>query len=296
MSKSRVSSHERAAREQADRQSSSKSSAKKFLGLSLSGGKTDKASLALIDYYPEQKKVFLSRLFHSLKPEENFSADAKIIELLHQYENIVEYIGVDNPWQPPVCFQCETNPCVTYETCEKPHIQWLWAHYKKMKAKKKPTKIFTPYTQRCVENYLLTELEEPFHISHAMGANSAPLLARAGFLKRRTSCDWFEVYPPLSVWRIGRHLNIKKSDLRSYKKSAVGEGCRRQILTSLQEHDVVFLYKDDVNTMIQNVHAFDAFICAYTLYLKYTKQTEKRPTDFPGYEDWIEFPKEELDI
>jgi hypothetical protein len=49
-----------------------------------------------------------------------------------------------------------------------------------------------------------------------------------------------------------------------------------------------------VNTMVQSVHAFDAFICAYTLFLKYSKQTVKRPQGFPEYEDWIEFPKEEL--
>jgi hypothetical protein len=288
MSKSRISGHERAAREQTKR-----TTAKKFLGLSLSGGKTDKASLALIEFYPEQKKVFLSRLFHSLKPESNLSADSKIIELLQQHESSIEYVGVDNPWQPPPCFQCERS-CGGYEVCKRPHILWFWDHYQKTKLKKKPTKIFTPYTQRCVENYLNTELEESFHLSHAMGANSAPLLARASYLKRRTTCEWLEVFPPLSVWRIGRNLNIKKSDLRSYRRSAVGEACRKQILISLQEHDVVFLYKDDVNTMVQSVHAFDAFICAYTLFLKYSKQTVKRPQGFPEYEDWIEFPKEEL--
>lgn len=251
--------------------------------------------MALIEYYPEQKKVFLSRLFHSIKAEKDLSTDSQIIEILQQYQSQIEYLGVDNPWQPPYCFQCDLS-CGGYEICTKPHIKWFWDHYNKMKQKKKPTKIFTPYTQRCVENYLLTELEEPFQMSHAMGANSAPLLARASYLKRRTDCEWLEVFPPLSVWQIGRHLNVKKSDLRSYRKSAVGEACRKQILTSLQEHDVVFLYKDDVNTMISSVHAFDAFICAYTLYLKYTKQTVGRPSDFPDYEDWIEFPKQDLKI
>ncbi len=250
----------------------------------------------MIEYYPDQGKVFLSRLFHAIKPNEGASTDSKIIEILNQFESAVEYVAVDNPWNTPYCFNQCNESCGGYEVCQKPHIQWFWEHYKRTKLKKKPTKIFTPYTQRCVENYLLTELEEPFQMSHAMGANSAPLLARARYLKTRTEGEWFEVFPPLSVWRIGRHLNIKKSDLRSYRKSAVGESCRRQILTSLQEHDVVFLYKDDVNAMIQSVHAFDAFICAYTLFLKYTKQTESRPSGFPDYEDWIEIPKTELSI
>jgi hypothetical protein len=291
MSKSRIPSHEGATRDPAPRAAS-----KSFLGLSLSGGKTDKASLALIEYFPQQKKVFLSRLVHSIKAEESRSADAKIIDLLQGLEGSVESVAVDNAWNPPFCFtQCEAH-CGGLEVCSKPHILWLRQHFLKMKKKKKTTKLFTPYTQRCIENFVLTELEESFQMPHAMGANSAPLLARARYLKKRSEKPWFEVFPPLSVWRMGRHLNIKKSDLRSYRKSAVGEACRRQILTSLQEHDVVFLYKDDVNSMIHSVHAFDAFICAYTLFLKFTQQTETRPDNFPAEEDWIEFPKLELEI
>ena len=76
----------------------------------------------------------------------------------------------------------------------------------------------------------------------------------------------------------------------------MGESCRRQILSHLQKHDVVFLYKEDVQAMINSVYAFDAFIAAYTAYLKFTKQTEAPPENFPKGEDWIEFPKVELEI
>ena len=40
-------------------------------------------------------------------------------------------------------------------------------------------KLFTPYTERCVEQYLATAFDEPFHVQQALGANMAPLTARA---------------------------------------------------------------------------------------------------------------------
>jgi hypothetical protein len=42
--------------------------------------------------------------------------------------------------------------------------------------------------------------------------------------------------------------------------------------------------------MIENNHAFEAFIAAYTGFLSHQKKTEKRPVDFPKAESWIEFP------
>jgi hypothetical protein len=291
MSKAKLSSHERQPLSH-NREPSSQ----KFLGLSLAGGKTDKACLALIDYYPKENKVFLSKLFHSIQAEENISSDLKISDLLIGFSQSVETLAVDQPWTLPQCMLCKLK-CPGFEVCQEPHIQWFWNKQKLDRKKKKSVKIFTPYTQRCVESVISSELEQSFEVSHALGANSAPLLARAHFLKKRSpDLDWIEVFPPLSVWRLGKHLKIKKSDLRSYRKSAVGEACRKQILASLQDHDVVFLYKEDIQIMVHSVHAFDAFICAYTAYLKEKNQTEKRPDQFPKNEDWIEFPKVEIKI
>ena len=51
----------------------------KFLGLSLSGGKTDKSCIAVIEYYPEHKKTFLARLFDKIKNERYFDGVKKIL-------------------------------------------------------------------------------------------------------------------------------------------------------------------------------------------------------------------------
>ena len=265
----------------------------RFAGLSLSGGKADKACLALIEYYPKHHKVFLAKIFDRIKSEENISADLKIHDILEQYQGMIHTLALDTPWRQPHCLRCQLK-CPGYEGCAEPHIKWMWDYVKEKNANKKPKKLFTPYTQRAVELHLASALEEPFYLSHAMGANAAPLLARAAFILRRLNVRTVEVFPKLSVWRIGNSLQVLKSHLRSHKHAAVGEDSRRGILKELSEHNVAFLYDQDRRLMIENNHAFEAFICAMTALLEYIGQTESPPKNFPVSEDWILFPKERI--
>jgi hypothetical protein len=85
-----------------------------------------------------------------------------------------------------------------------------------------------------------------------------------------------------------------KSHLRSHKHAAVGEESRRGILNELGDHNVAFVYDQDKRLMIDNNHAFEAFICALTAFLEYKGQTETPPKNFPKNEDWIAFPKEKI--
>lgn len=261
--------------------------------MSLSGGKADKACLALLEYYPKHHKVFLAKIFERIKSEENISADLKIHEILEQYQNMIHTVAVDTPWKQPNCLRCQL-PCPGYENCNEPHILWMWEYMKEKNEQRRPKKLFTPYTQRAVELHLSSALEEPFYLSHAMGANAAPLLARSAFILRRLDIPAIEVHPKLSIWRIGNSLHVLKSQLRSHKHSAVGEDSRRGILKELSEHNVAFLYDQDRRLMIDNNHAFEAFICAMTAFLEYKGQTEARPKNFPKNEDWISFPKEKI--
>ncbi|MGZ3774766.1 MAG: DUF429 domain-containing protein [Pseudobdellovibrionaceae bacterium] len=262
----------------------------RFIGLSLSGGKADKACLAVLEYYPKHKKVFLSRLVEKIKSDEVHSADFKIQEIIEQYDGALEAIAFDVPFHLPFCLTC-SKTCPGIESCREEHVQWMWEYTRKQHKKKKPRKLFTSYTQRCVEMYLATELEEPFLLQHAMGANTAPLLARAMYIKKRLNISCIEVFPKLSIWRVGRSLNVMKSHLRFHKHSIGGDQSRREILNALSSHNVVFVYDQDVKLMIENNHAFEAFICGFTAFLKSKGMTETRPDGFPLREDWIEFPK-----
>lgn len=262
----------------------------RFIGISLSGGKADKACVAVLEYYPKHKKVFLSRLVERIKSDEVHSADYKIHEIICQYHNEIESIAFDVPFKLPLCLNCPKS-CPGIESCKEDHVKWMWEYTHKLHKKKKPRKLFTSYTQRCVDMYLSTELEEPFILQHAMGANTAPLLARAIYIKRRLNIPFIEVFPKLSVWRVGRSLNVMKSHLRFHKHSIGGDESRREILNALSTHNVVFVYDQDVKLMIENNHAFESFICGLTAFLKSKGMTESRPEGFPEKEDWIEFPK-----
>lgn len=296
MSKSRLSGDGRKTRRSTVKKKTTKKSSShagevhRFVGVSLGGGKTDKACVAVLEYYPKHKKVFLSRLVEKIKSDEVHSADFKIHEVIEQYHHEIDLIAFDVPLRLPNCLSCKKT-CPGIESCQEPHVQWMWDYTRKLHKKKKPRKLFTPYTQRCVELYLASELEEPFILQHAMGANVAPLLARALFIKRRIETKCVEVFPKLSVWRVGRALNVMKSHLRFHKHSIGGEESRREILQALSTHNVAFVYDQDVKLMIENNHAFEAFICALTAFLKFRGQNEERPAGFPANEDWVEFPK-----
>ena len=264
----------------------------RFLGISLAGGKSDKACVALIEYYPKNKKIFLSRLFEKLKSEEKISADLKIHDLIDQNKETLEYVAFDIPWNLPSCLTC-IKKCPGYENCNEAHIEWMWKHADEKLKKKRPRKIFTPYTQRCVEMQLATELEEPFILNHAMGSNSAPLLARAQYIKKRIDekVKCIEVNPGLTMWRIGRMMDVMKSHLRHHRAAFGGDESRKQFLNAINEKNIAFIYHQDMKQMIENNHAFEAFLCALTGFLKYKDLTESPPKNFPKYEDWIEFPK-----
>lgn len=267
--------------------------AHRFIGISLGGGKSDKACVAVLEYYPKHKKVFLSRLVEKIKSDEVHSADFKIHEIIEQYHHNIDTVAFDVPFHLPNCLTCKKT-CPGIEACKEPHVQWMWDYTRKLHKKKKPRKLFTPYTQRCVELYVSSELEEPFSLQHAMGANTAPLLARAMFIKNRLDIPCVEVFPKLSVWRVGRALNVMKTHLRFHKHSIGGDESRREILQALSTHNIAFVYDQDVKLMIENNHAFESFICALTAFLKYKGQTEARPEGFPANEDWIEFPKSSI--
>ncbi|MCB0357681.1 MAG: DUF429 domain-containing protein [Bdellovibrionales bacterium] len=228
-----------------------------------------------------------------IKSTEKISADLAVHRIIEQIEAPLESVAFDVPLQLPKCVRCQLS-CPGYEICQEPEIKWLRKFYVSRNIKKKPERGFTPYTERCVENYLRTELEEVFHPPHALGSNAAPLTARAHFIARRLQVPAIEVYPKLSLWRIGRALGVQKSYLRFHKHSISGEEIREAIISYLIKKDIAFIYHQDVKVLIASPHAFDAFICGLTAVLKFNKQVEPRPKGFPRDEQWIAIPKQDL--
>lgn len=157
---------------------------KTFLGVAIAGGKTNKTALACIDLYPKEEKIFLSHLHTNIKSDGKESADLKLCDLVTNEFSKVQKIAFDVPLTLPKCLRCKLS-CPGYESCTEEEIIWLWSEYTQLNKQRKPKRLFTPYTERCVEHYIANSLEEKFHPSHALGANLAPLVARGLFLKRR---------------------------------------------------------------------------------------------------------------
>lgn len=263
----------------------------RFIGIALSGGKSDKTCFAVLEYFPEHKKVFLARLFEKIKTEAEISADSKIIEHIEEYKGQIETIAMDVPLTLPTCLTCRLN-CPGHEICHVPQVQWMRDKYKDILKTKRPQKLFTPYTQRCAEVFLNHEMEESFETQHALGANLAPLTARALFLQKRIKGNLIQVATKASIWRLGLQAKVAKSHLRSHRHSVGGDESRRVILNSIAEEKNIFIYHQDTKIMVDNNHAFEAFVCAYTAFLKFKKLTEPKPKNFPKNEAWVEFPRE----
>jgi predicted nuclease with RNAse H fold len=261
----------------------------RFAGVALGGGKTDKTSVAILDYFPDQKRVFLRSLRekvagkHAPKPGDEITADEALLSVLNVEEDDLEIIAFDVPLSLPVSIGGTKKD-------EERVLAWMRKLHAQRSSDKRPNKMFTPYTERAAEIYIANALEEPFHPSHALGSNHAPLTARAQYLKKRLKQTLIETYPKLTLWRIGQALQIQKSYLRFHRHAVDSDEARLHILKTLVEKEIAFIYQQDLKTMVENNIPFEAFLCALTAFLHYRGQTEKRPRDFPKTEAWIDFP------
>lgn len=263
----------------------------KFAGLTLGGGKGRKTCMAVLEYYVKEKKLFLAELYQGIEEEGRVSCDTQLIRKLEQHKQGLKLIGVDAPLKLPKCMRCRLK-CPGHEKCTEEEIRWMWKWHRKRGKSKRPNKIFTPYTERCVEQYIMSEVEGDFIPDHAFGANRAPLAARAMYLQRRINfCKLTEVKPRLSVWRLGQILGMRKSQIPLYKQVTKGEDIRSHFLELWSEQEISFIYHRDFKTMIKDGFAFEAFVCAYTAFLKHRGLCEERPPGFPKSEAWIAFPE-----
>lgn len=264
----------------------------KFAGLTLGGGKGRKTCLSVLEYYVKEKKLFLSQLHEGIEEQAKVSSDTQIVKILEKHSDQLYGVGVDAPLKLPKCIRCRLQ-CPGHEKCTEPEIKWMWKNHRKRQPNKRPNKIFTPYTERCVEQYIAIEIGPDLAPDHAFGSNRAPLSARAMYLKRRLNhTKVIEVLPRLSVWRLGLNMGIRKNHLLLYKQMTRGPGIRQKFLDQWSEEGLSFIYHRDFKVMVKDVFAFESFICAYTTYLKYRGLCEPKPKSFPASEAWIAFPKE----
>lgn len=277
---------------------------KRYLGLELAGAKNQKTSLAVLEYYPKEQKVFLLDIYDKISAQENQSGDEALIETLNEAisheRHRVAKMGVNVPTVLPPCIECTSRTCRVQKKCALPAVKWMRDLTKKAaEIEDLPVNVrdFTPYTQRPFELYaryrLLPLLPKDFRfeIDEALGGNRAPLTARMHYLKRHLhDLEVVEVWPKLTISLLAIQLGIPKRTIAAHRKPEDGFQARMDLLDAIAIKRGVFIYDRDLKKLASSLTAFDSFLCAYTALLSDRDLTAKPPRGFPVASGWVEYP------
>ena len=264
----------------------------RYIGLDLSGAKNAKTTLATLEYYPKEGKAFLLDIHTGLGADHEQNSDLVLVEALldHADSHPQCKIGVNVPLTLPPCLTHSKKNC-GLQTCKSPEVKWMNQKNKNQKT------FFTPYTQRPIELLLkqdvIAKLPEKirFEMDETLGGNKAPLTARMHFLKRHLSqFKLIETLPKLSLAILASQLKVPTSAIQNYRDLEEGSSARLSILEAFCEKEPVFIYERDLKKLSQNLNAFDAFICAYTVLLLDQKKCAHPPQGFPLRSGWIHYP------
>lgn len=262
---------------------------KRFLGLELAGAKNQKTSLAVLEYYPKERKTFLLDIFDRIANHDGQTGDEAVLEVIQEENHQVKKMGVNVALELPPCIGCTRKICPMPARCTVPSVKWM----REFTRKSQYTREFTPYTQRPIELWVRNQLLEEFtfEIDETLGGNRAPLSARMNFLKRHlTHTPLVEVWPKLSVMLLTFQMGLSKRTLTSYRHLEEGVHSREEILNQIIKHREVFIYDRDLRKLSTSLTAFDAFICAFTALLSDLDQCAPIPKGFPVSSGWIQYP------
>jgi hypothetical protein len=252
-----------------------------YLGLYLSGLKKDKSSLIVLENFEGQKRLVISKIASSFKGNLNtLMPDELLLSEIKSYENPVA-IGVNFPTFYPPCVQCKLT-CPGVKKCSVLEVKTLNREFnKKIKLTNKSKKHVphpAPYVERAIDYYTSYLLEEGFPFEPAFSTNRATLLTRGMFLKKHLKkLPFVECSTKVSLWRIGRSYKIRKSVLRNFYKDPTD--ISRALFLDKLEQDF-FLYEEDRRTFLDDKNAFEALLCALSVYYFKNKMVEKVPRSF----------------
>jgi hypothetical protein len=133
--------------------------------------------------------------------------------------------------------------------------------------KRKLRKGFVPYWHRPIDfwvwkNYY-DQLLEVFKISYeSFGNVSVMLLARLNYLLRHLPSDlkMYESNVQICLIELYRARVVSKSLLLQLFDLDLASAAREQIIINIEKNMEIFIYENDLETIIRNTQAFDSFI------------------------------------
>jgi hypothetical protein len=289
---------------------------KRYLGLDLAGAKNAKTTLAVLEYYPKEKKIFVLDVHAGIGADETASSDEVLIQTIldHADGHPDVKIGVNVPLSLPPCITCTRKSCPLPSACTVPEVKWMRNHSmrstlsrpRKRTASKRNMRLkeyFTPYTQRPVELYLKNEVWDRlpeklrFEIDETLGGNRAPLSARMHFLRfHLRHFELHEVLPKLTTVLLLPSLRIPQRIFTQHRQLESGVAARQAIVERMCDSLDLFIYDRDLKKLTQSLNAFDAFLSAYTVLLQDRGECASPPKGFPMTSGWVAHPNYQLDL
>ncbi len=257
------------------------------LGLELTGTRNPRTALAALDYYPKTGRLVLAELDATLGEETEKTSDERLVEVLRAVsQGPAELTGLS------IHAPTSLPPWFKYGNLDNDEARWMISLWEKIKPKPRP---FLPYLQRPVELWMRHCTSERFQIPDGLGSNGAPLAARLQYLKDSLPGPLNESYPRATFSRLVYSLELTQRWTALYTDLERGVETRDAFLTALLEKcPQLFLYEKDIETLVMELQAFQAFLSAFNQHLLFRKQTENRPDGFPKEAAWIAIPRRSL--
>lgn len=259
------------------------------LGLELSGPRTQRTTIAVLDHYPQSQRLVLVDL---INPENGSDdADESLKSAIHELvqQKRVTGCSVHAPLSLPPALEIQKKIFSPAQVSRLPEVKWMNEMWKKIKDRPSP---FVAYLHRPAEVWLRYKAIERFGDVMSFATNGAALAARMQYLKHQLPAELFEVFPRAIVKRISESLEMRQFVQRRYSDIEHGIAAREEFLMQLNlKLPQLFLYDKDVEKMILNINHFHAFLCALMQHMIHRGEFEHKPKGYPAKATWIHIPR-----
>lgn len=275
-----------------------------FIGVSLGGARSDRTCIVVLGLNSKTAQFYWSDFYEGIGPKLSAShlenPDQIFIELIHEIaadskknQSFIQSIAVDSPLSLPPCFPACLEECNGYEDCAKPSVRWMNEECLRQRAENPKVKYFTPYTQRPVDlHFKYSGIPVEVLPDETLGSNSAPVAARAQYLRKRLSAfQWIEVWPKFSIYSLQNFLGIQLHECLAYRDVEEGLKMRKKIFNQIVIRTGLVIETAESDKCVANVHLLEAFICAWVGILHFMGKTVQHPKHLPLSSGWIEVPQ-----
>lgn len=264
-----------------DELSSGRARLRRFVGISLGGGRGKTTAVARIEIREgDQSQLILAeartrwgqRGGGEIDDAAGATLEAPFRDdvLLRWFERWIDdatVVACDAPLTLPPCVRCELA-CPGIQACTVPVVAWMRRHGENLvirTGRSDPGKpAVTPYTQRATELLLERATLQP---REALGQGMGPLAARAAYVRRalspklRLNENLLEVHPRATLIR----MFGPRDERRTRHGSAMQTWeMRKRMLGQLVEGLAFDRVWPDL--VVRNVHVFHAVVSAFTAY------------------------------